>query len=105
MQVPFCRVALVSWSKRFDVPIVLQNGEKLITLADARKHLLSLPESRHGGPAAQAAIEARIMAANGEGPLMHANAGITRVVYGPKPMPEPRPVTTRWGKIKPLRDR
>jgi hypothetical protein len=94
----------VSWSTRFDVPIVLPSGMKLVTLDDARRHLLSLPKSKHGSPAVQAAIEALMMAANGEGPLMHANAGIARVVYGPKPMPEPRPATTRWGRKKLARD-
>jgi hypothetical protein len=94
----------VSWSKRFDMPIKLPSGKKLVTLADARKHLLSLPKSKQGSPAVQAAIEALMMAANGEGPLMHANAGIARVVDGPKPMPEPRLATTRWGRKKLARD-
>jgi hypothetical protein len=86
------RSVVVSWSKRFDVPIVLQSGEKLETLADARAHLLSLPKSKHQTPAVEAAIEALMMAAEGRGPVMHANADIARLVHGTqKKIPEPQP--------------
>jgi hypothetical protein len=80
----------VPWSKRFDVPIVLRSGEKLETLADARAHLLSLPKSKRKNSAVEAAIEALMMAAEGRGPVMHASAGIARLVRrGLQKLPEP----------------
>jgi hypothetical protein len=95
----------VSWSKRFDVPIALPNGESLATLDDARRHLLALPKSRHQNRDVEAAIEAVMMAAENRGPMMHANRGIGLVVFGPKPIPEPRPPTRHWGRRKPARER
>jgi hypothetical protein len=42
----------------------------------------------------------------GRGPMMHANVGIARVVYGPKKLPEPQPTKERhWGRRKLARDR
>jgi hypothetical protein len=42
-----------------------------------------------------------MMAAEGRGPVMHANAGIGRVVYGPPKIPEPRlSKETKWGRRK-----
>jgi hypothetical protein len=79
----------VSWSKRFEVPIVLRSGEKLETLADARAHLLSLPKSKRQNPAVEAAIEALMMAAEGGDAMMHANAGIARLVRRLQKIPEP----------------
>jgi hypothetical protein len=96
----------VSWSKRFDVPIVLPDGSKLQTLADARRHLLALPKRDHDRPDVGAAIEALLMAAEGRGPMMHANAGIARVVYGPPGIPEARPSKEQhWSRRKLARDR
>lgn len=95
----------MSWSRSFDVPIKLPDGKALETLDDARKYLLKLPKSKHRDPHVAAATEAVLMAANGTGPVMHANLGLGLVVYGPKPPPEPRPATTRWGKRKLARDR
>jgi hypothetical protein len=74
----------VTWSHRFDVPIKLPNGKRIETLDDARKYLLAIPKKKWT-PTVGAAIEAVIMAANGEGPMMHANKGVALVVYGPNP--------------------
>ncbi len=96
---------MADWSRRFDVPVNLPNGKQIVTLSDARKYLLAIPKAKQDA-AVEAAVEAVLMAAEGRGPTMHANAGVARVVYGPRPPPEPRPSKKRpWGKVKLLRDR
>jgi hypothetical protein len=102
------RSCVVSWSKRFDVPIVLSNGKSLSTLADARQHLLALPKRRHEATDVSTAIEALMMAAEGRGPMMHANAGIARVVFG-QPMiraaaVEGKALETPTPGARPMRD-
>lgn len=93
------------WSRRLGVPINLPGGKQIVTLDDARKYLLAIPKAKHD-KAVEAAVEAVLMAAEGRGPVMHANVGVGRVVYGPKPPPEPRPSKQRpWTKVKLLRDR
>ncbi len=76
------------WKKRFDVPIVLPGGSKVVTLDEARRYLLALPTARHKDADVVAAIDAVLMAAEGRGPVMHANVGIARVVNGPPKIPE-----------------
>jgi hypothetical protein len=96
----------VSWSRRFDVAVVLSDGKRLETLHDARRYLLSLPKSRHEHSDVTNAIEALLMAAERRGPLTHANAGIARVVYGPLKIPKPKASKgNRWGRPRPARDR
>ena len=36
----------MSWTRKFDAPIALKDGRKLASLDDARRLMLSLPESR-----------------------------------------------------------
>lgn len=92
---------MASWSKRFDVPISLPDGTTIKTLGDARQHLLALPKARHKDADVATAIEAMLMAAEGRGPVLHANAGIARVVYGPPRIPEPDPSKEKkWGRRK-----
>jgi hypothetical protein len=96
---------MADWSREFDVPIVLHNGKKLLTLDDGRQHLLKIPKSKYT-EAIGAAAEALVMAAEHRGPMMHANVGVARVVYGPKKIPEPQPSTeTRWARRKLARDK
>jgi hypothetical protein len=54
----------VSWSKRFDEPIVLPYGAKLATLRDAVAHLgKTIPKSEHVLPSGTAAAECLTLAA------------------------------------------
>ena len=63
-------------------------GRPIVTLADARKYLLNIPQAEHTA-AVEAATEAVTMAAEGRGPLLHAQVGMTQLIYGPSPVPEP----------------
>ena len=94
-----------SWSKCFIAPIALPDGSKIATLDQARRFLLALPADRHKDADVVAAIDAVLMAAEGRGPVMHANVGIGRVVNGPPKIPEPRPSKERkWGRRKLARE-
>jgi hypothetical protein len=47
-----------------------------------------------------------VMAAERRGPVMDANVGIARVVYGPRKIPEPQPsMEKHWGRRKQARER
>jgi hypothetical protein len=78
----------MSWKARLLKPIVPTKGKPLVTLEDARKYLLSLPESRHTEPAVQTATEAVLMAGHGKGPIMHAHIGMAQLIYGPSKPPK-----------------
>jgi hypothetical protein len=58
----------VSWGARFDDPIALANGPKLLTLQDAATHITNLPKKESDLPEWQAAIEALMLVADRGGP-------------------------------------
>src|ERR1700722_20970263 len=47
-------LSLVSWGARFDDPIALANGRKLLTLQDAATHITNLPKKESDLPEWQA---------------------------------------------------
>lgn len=53
----------MKWSKRFESPIVLANGRKLITLADAADYIAGLSMEEQDAPDWKLAIEALNLAA------------------------------------------
>jgi hypothetical protein len=61
-------LSLVSWGARFDDPIALANGPKLLTLQDAATHITNLPKKESDLPEWQAAIEALMHVADRGGP-------------------------------------
>src|ERR1700738_758041 len=63
-------LSLVSWGARFDDPIALTNGRKLLTLQDAATHITNLPTKESDLPEWQAAIEALMLVADRGGPTM-----------------------------------
>lgn len=63
-------------------------GRPIVTLADARKYLLAIPEAEHTA-AVETATEAVTMAAEGRGPLLRAQVGMTQLIYGPSSTSEP----------------
>ncbi len=95
----------MSWSRKFDDPIILPDGSQLVTLLDAGNYITSLAKAEQQLDEWQAAIEALMMAAEGRGPLMHAHIGmlralnrhVVRVFIDRKDM--------HWGKRKLKRDK
>jgi hypothetical protein len=73
-------MAETGWSKRFEDPVTLPNGRKLVTLLDAGNYVASLPRKEHESDAWQAAIEALLLAAQDRGPLLHARVGMLRAL-------------------------
>jgi hypothetical protein len=71
------------WSTRFDEPIALRGGGRLITLQHAADHIMKLPPRLQQQPHWQIAIENLIKAAEiGGGWLMFARIGMMRALNG-----------------------
>ena len=68
------------WSREFDDPIVLPEGEKLRTPQDAATHVTVLPKKEAALPEWQAAIEALILVADLGGPTMFARIGMMKAL-------------------------
>lgn len=94
------------WQCRFDAPIILPNGRKLLTLKDAGTYITKLARAEHDAPEWQAAMEALILVAEKGGPVMFARIGVMRAlnrhverVFDTSRKPH------HWGKRKLARDR
>jgi hypothetical protein len=53
----------MSWSRKFDDPILLPRGRRLVTLQDSGNFITKLPKAEHEAAEWQAAMEAMILAA------------------------------------------
>jgi hypothetical protein len=73
-------LAALSWSKRFDDPIALPNGRKLITLRDAGKYITALPARQQQAQAWQTAAQMLLQAAEGRGPMMFAHVAMLKAL-------------------------
>jgi hypothetical protein len=71
----------MGWNRPFEDPIPLPDGHTLVTLRDAADYMLELSQAQHDMPHWQTAGEAVIMAAEGEGPLLHARVGMLRAIH------------------------
>ncbi len=93
------------WSRKFEDPITLPDGRKLVTLKNAADYIMKLPKAEQKQEKWQTAVEVLIMAAEGRGPLMHARIGVMQALY----RNVERVFTDRkdhhWGKRKLARDR
>ena len=94
------------WSRKFDDPIALPRGRRLVTLRDAGIYILKLPESEHTAPEWQAGMEALGLVTTLGGPTMFARIGIMRAlnrhvvrVFNPDRKDH------LWGRRKLARDR
>jgi hypothetical protein len=63
------------WSRKFDEPIALADGGKLVTLRDAANYITGLPKKEAALPEWQAAIEALMLVVELRGPTMFAVSG------------------------------
>jgi hypothetical protein len=95
----------VSWKRKFDDPIPLPGGGRLVTMQDAGTYITKLPKAEHEAPEWQAGMETLILVATHGGPTMFAriammralNRHVERVFY-------PSRKVTHWGKRKLKRD-
>ena len=69
------------WKRRFDDPIPLPDGKKLVTLRDAIAWLAKeVPKSEHGLKQVQAAAHCVTEAAENGGPMMFARMGMMQAI-------------------------
>ena len=95
-------LSLMSWSRKFSEPIVLPNGETLVTLQDAIAWLAkSVPASEHDTEV-QIAAYYLTEAAENNGPMAFARIGMLKAINRNTPR-ERKP--HRWGKRKLKRDK
>jgi hypothetical protein len=93
------------WSRKFEEPIPLPKGRRLVTLKDAGTYITKLPKAEHTAPEWQAAMEALILVATLGGPTMFARIGIMRALNRHvERVFNPDRKDTHWGKRKLARD-
>jgi hypothetical protein len=94
------------WSARFDDPIPLPGGRKLVTLEHAGTYITKLPKAEHEAAEWQAAMEALILVATSGGPTMFARIGVMRALNRHVEREfNPDRKDTHWGKRKLAQDR
>jgi hypothetical protein len=76
----------MTWSKQFDVPIILPNGSQLNTLRDALHYITDqLPIAEHDSAEWQLAMEALMLVADGEAPPALAQIAIMNALNSKQP--------------------
>ena len=96
---------MADWSRRFDEPIILPNGKKLLTLKDAIAWLAKeVPKSEHGMKQVQAAAHCVTQAAENNGPMIFARIGMMQAINRHRVKEFTSRKTTHWGKRKLKRD-
>lgn len=78
----------MSWQRHFDDPLVLPNGNKLQTLAEAAHYIMLLPKRERDATHWQIAGEMLIVVAEGRGPLMFAEIGMKKAMHFGKDTPK-----------------
>jgi hypothetical protein len=96
-----------NWKRRFDDPILLPDGRKLVTLRDAATYITALPKKEADCDEWQAAIEALMLVAkSGSGPTMLARIGVMQALNRHvERVFNPDRKEHHWGKRKLARDR
>jgi hypothetical protein len=89
------------WARRFDEPIPLLRGRKLVTLKDAGNYITKLPKAEHAAPEWLAAMEALILVATHGGPTMFARIGIMQALNRHHVREfDPKQKEPHWGRRK-----
>jgi hypothetical protein len=84
--------AALMWFKRFDTPILLPDGGRLLTLQDAADFIAALPKAERDAVEWRLAMEALVIAAERGGSVMLASVAILKALNrGEPPPPEPEP--------------
>jgi len=74
--------SVVSWSRRFDEPILLPNGRKLRTRREAINWLAKeVPKSEHKKEKVQTAAHCVTQAAENGGPMIFAQMGMMQAIH------------------------
>jgi hypothetical protein len=96
----------LSWSRRFEEPILLPDGRKLRTLRDAITWLAKeVPEREHKLEKVQAAAHLVTRAAEHGAPLIFAQIGMMQAIHRDRQREfNPDRKDHHWGKRKPKRD-
>jgi hypothetical protein len=68
------------WQRRFDEPIELPSGRKLLTLHDAATYATKLAKAESAAAEWHAAIDALMLVADSGGPVMFAGIGIMQAL-------------------------
>jgi hypothetical protein len=93
------------WSRKFDEPITLADGRRLVTLHDAATYITALPDEESSAAEWQAAIEALILVVELGGPAMMARIGVMRALNRHvERVFDPDRKSHHWGKCKLKRD-
>ena len=96
---------LLPWSTRFEDPIALLDGRKLIMLKDAADYVMKLPKKESDLPEWQAAIEMLMLCSRGGAPML-ARIGVMKALNRHvERVFNPDRKETHWGKRKLKRDR
>ena len=74
------RVTERGWSRKFEDPILLPNGKRLVTLEDAGNYITKLPRAEHEAPEWQTAMEVLMLVARLNGPTMMARIGVMKAL-------------------------
>jgi hypothetical protein len=99
-------MAATNWKRRFDEPIPLPRGRKLVTLKDAGTYITNLPKAEHQAPEWQAAMEALILVATQGGATMFAGIGVMQALNRHvERVFDPTRKEHHWGRRKLARDR
>ena len=93
------------WSRRFDEPIPLPRGRKLVTLKDPGNYITKLPKAEYEAPKWLAAMEALILVATHGGPTMFARIGVMQALNRHHVREfNPEHKEPHWGRRKLARD-
>lgn len=100
-------MASKGWSKRFDEPIVLDDGTTLLTLRDAVQYLgKTVPKSELDHPTVTTAADHLTRSAEQGYPMFFARAATLQAIHrNVERVFNPDRKDTHWGKRKLKRDR
>jgi hypothetical protein len=96
-------MAPTGWSRPFDDPIAVPEGQTLVTLGDAGRYIAGLPEKVQHRSEWQVAAEALLLVAERGGPTMFARIGVMRALNAGKPDPEITPRRKRAKRYRIVR--
>ena len=96
---------MADWKRKFDEPIPVPKGRRLITLRDAGDYIAKLPKAKYLTAEWQAAMFALMLVVDLNGPTMMARIGIMRALNRNvvREFDSSRK-DTHWGKRKLKRD-